>query len=71
MTQLLDENQAAKFLGVRPGTLAHWRSTRRYPLAFVKVGSIVRYDVAALERFIQARTITPGKKPRRRRKRSS
>ena len=54
---LLTEQQAAERLGVKPTTLQVWRSTRRYPLAFVKVGRNVRYRSSALERFLTERTV--------------
>ena len=53
---LLTEAQAASLLGVRPNTLAVWRTTKRYPLEFVKIGRLVRYRRSACERFIGART---------------
>lgn len=50
---LLNEEQAANFLQVRPNTLAVWRSTKRYAIPFVKIGACVRYKRADLEAFIQ------------------
>lgn len=50
MDNLLNEREAARLLNVSPGTLSVWRSTKRYPLRYVKVGRAVRYrpeDVAA------------------------
>lgn len=47
---LLTPEQVAKQLVVEPTTLAVWRSTKRQPLPFVKIGTLVRYrpeDVAA------------------------
>lgn len=55
--KLLDQDQAAKTLGVSPGTLQVWRSTKRYPLSFVKVGRLVRYRESALQAFIESRTV--------------
>lgn len=54
---LLSERQAAQVLGVAPTTLQVWRSTRRYALAYVKVGRSVRYRESALQQFIAARTV--------------
>jgi len=54
---LKDEKSAAEFLGVSPGTLQVWRSTRRYPLPFVKIGRNVRYRLADLQAFVQSRTV--------------
>lgn len=55
---LLDEKQAAAALGVSANTLQVWRCTRRYPLAYVKIGRNVRYRASAVEAFLQARTVS-------------
>jgi len=57
--RLVSEPQAAEILGVRPQTLAVWRCTRRYPLAWSKIGACVRYRMSDLQAFIAARTVTP------------
>ena len=54
---LMTENQAAELLGVKPTTLQVWRSTKRYPLEYVKVGRLVRYRLSALEEFVALRTV--------------
>ena len=74
ISELLDEKQTAKKLGVTAGTLCVWRCTKRYPLRFVRVGRRIRYSAADVERFIQLRTCdgTTGESathPRRRRRR--
>ncbi|WP_349573294.1 helix-turn-helix domain-containing protein [Azotobacter salinestris] len=53
----IDDKQAAAVLGVKPSTLAVWRSTGRYPLPFVKVGRMVRYRVSDLAEFMARRTV--------------
>lgn len=53
VTDLLNEEQAASVLQVKPNTLAVWRSTKRYAIPFVKIGACVRYKRADLEAFIQ------------------
>ena len=55
--QLLDNSQAAEFLGVSPTTLTTWRCTQRYDLPYVKIGGCVRYDEADLIKFIESRKI--------------
>ena len=60
LQDLLDEVQAAVTLDVTPGTLAVWRSTGRYKLPFIKVGSKVRYRRADLEAWLEARTRANG-----------
>lgn len=55
-TDLLTPDQVAAALGLSHRTLAAWRSSRRNPLPYVKVGSRVRYrrqDVAA---WLESRT---------------
>lgn len=55
-TKLLSREEAAKFLGVKPNTLACWASTKRYQLPMIKVGRVVRYRLADLERWLESRT---------------
>lgn len=52
---LLDEKQAAQHISVSPGTLSVWRSTGRYGLPFLKIGSKVRYRLADLEAWLATR----------------
>lgn len=54
---LLSEQQTAEVLGVKATTLQVWRSTRRYPLQYVKVGRNVRYRASAVQAFIESRTV--------------
>lgn len=56
MNMLLKPEQAAQVLGVSTNTLACWRSTKRYPLPWIRVGNRVRYRQADLEGFIAARS---------------
>ena len=54
--ELLDEKAAAAFLDVKPGSLSVWRSTGRYSIPFVKIGSKVRYRQSDLEDWLESRT---------------
>jgi excisionase family DNA binding protein len=56
-SDLLTESEAADFLGVGPKTLAIWRSTKRYPLSYVKVGRLVRYYRSDLVSFLESRRV--------------
>jgi len=49
--------QATEYLGLKPGTLPTWRSTRRYPIPFIKIGKCIRYDKRALDKFLAANTV--------------
>lgn len=50
---LLTPAQVADKLGVSANTLAVWRCCKRYPLAYVKVGTRVRYRLEDVDRFVQ------------------
>jgi excisionase family DNA binding protein len=52
---LLSVEQAAEYLGVRPGTLRNWLSARR--IAYVKVGRLTRVSADTLNRFIAEHTV--------------
>lgn len=54
---LLNTEEAAAYLGVTPGTLEVWRCTKRYNLAYIKVGRLVRYRRGVLDAFLAARTV--------------
>lgn len=54
--ELLTTREAAALLKVAPGTLEVWRSSKRYPLPFVRVGRAVRYSRAACFEFLKRRT---------------
>jgi len=59
ITDLIDERGAAQILCISPGTLSVWRSRRRYPLPYVKLGHSVRYSRAAVLKFIADRAVVP------------
>lgn len=50
---LLNEQQAAQFLGLSVKTLRRWRWAGRPP-RYVKLGASVRYDPADLVAYIEA-----------------
>lgn len=50
--------EVAELLGVRPQTLTAWRHRHRGgKLPYVKIGRMVRYRAADVERFIKTRTV--------------
>lgn len=55
--RLLTAVEAAALLGMSPGTLEVWRSTRRYPLPFVRIGNRVRYRHRDVVAFIAGRRV--------------
>jgi predicted site-specific integrase-resolvase len=48
---LLTPQEVATRLGISITTLATWRCTQRYALAYVKVGRLVRYRAGDIEAF--------------------
>jgi hypothetical protein len=56
--RLLDEQTTASLIGVAPSTLAIWRSSKRYPLPYVKCGRLVRYREEDVAAFIENRLVT-------------
>ncbi len=53
---LLSVEQAAEYIGIRPGTLRNWLSERR--IAYVKVGRLTRLSADTLNRFIAENTVS-------------
>jgi len=51
-SRLITVQDAAKFLAVSTSTLYGWVYQRRIP--FVKVGRALRFELAELQKFIQA-----------------
>lgn len=49
---LLSRKEASKFLGLQENTLAVWAANKRYNLPFYKVGSLVKYKISDLEKFV-------------------
>ena len=57
---LLNNEEAAAYLGVSPRSLEVWRCTKRHPIPFIKVGRLVKYRKAALDAFLENRTVSGG-----------
>jgi len=57
--KLLTPTEAAVILCVSVETLNVWRTTKRYSLAYVKSGRLVRYRMSDLEKFLDERTVVP------------
>jgi excisionase family DNA binding protein len=71
MTELLTTKETAGRLQITEGTLMVWRSTKRYPLKFVKIGRKVRYRLSDIEEFLDKRTMSGVPEPARDRKRKA
>jgi len=58
LAEYTDNAGAAAFLGLQPATLEIWRTRREGP-AFIKVGKVVRYSMADLREWMEARRQKP------------
>ena len=54
---LFTNDQAAKYIGVTPGTMEVWRSTKRHIIPYIKVGRLVKYRKQALDTYLTSRTV--------------
>ena len=54
--KLMTPQEVADFIGVSVETLNVWRATRRYKLAYIKVGRLVRYKMTDIQAFLETRT---------------
>lgn len=54
---LLNNDQAAAYIGVTPRTLEVWRCTKRHQISFIKVGRLVKYRKSALDAFLDQQTV--------------
>ena len=52
---LMTSHDVSKILGVSVGTLAVWRTTKRYNLPYVKSGRLMRYRQEDVQAFIESR----------------
>jgi predicted DNA-binding transcriptional regulator AlpA len=59
--RLLTRKEAADFLGIKAGTLAVWKSTKRYHIPIVKIGRLVRYRISDLINFIDNHSFNQNK----------
>jgi hypothetical protein len=59
MSDLHHDKAAAEYLGVKPKSLANWRSEGRGP-AYLKIGGRVLYEIEELKRFRDACRVRPG-----------
>ena len=55
--KLLTPKEVAEMLGVTVGTLAVWRTTKRYNLPYSKIGRKPMYRCVDVEAFIDSRMV--------------
>lgn len=55
--ELLNNQQAAAYIGVTPRTLEVWRCTKRHAIPYIKVGRLVKYRKSDLDAWLSAQTV--------------
>ena len=53
----MTRKQAARYLGVKSGTLACWATTGRYSLPFYRIGGLIYYSQDDLDDFLASRRV--------------
>jgi Helix-turn-helix domain len=66
--KFLTQDQVAEILGVTTNTLEAWRYKKRYGLAYLKIGSLIRYEESSLISFLESRRVSGGPQPSTRRR---
>lgn len=51
--KFLSSRETAKLLGIALGTLHVWSSNKRYELPFTKIGSLRKYRLSDINKFIE------------------
>lgn len=57
--KLLNVEEAAAYLAIKPGTLRIWKCTNRYQIPYVRVGRLIKYHQADLDNFLSKRRVEP------------
>jgi hypothetical protein len=55
---LIETDEMAKILGVRPNTLESWRSSGRVAVPYIKLGRSVRYRPSTVLAFFETQSQT-------------
>ncbi len=53
----LSRKHAARYIGVKSGTLAVWATTGRYNLPYYQIGGLIYYDRNDLDAFLESRRV--------------
>ena len=53
--RLLTRKEAVAMLGISPDTLAYWKCKKKNHLPIVHIGSLIKYKISALHRFVEER----------------
>jgi predicted DNA-binding transcriptional regulator AlpA len=68
-SKLLTQEEFQELYGPTKGTQEVWRSTGRYNLPYIKVGSLIRYRESDIEEWLASRTVNkPNESPKPKRR---
>lgn len=56
-TNFINRKEAAEYIGVTEGTLANWDCTKRYEIPKYKIGRLVKYRKADLDKWLETRKV--------------
>ena len=56
----LTPKELSEYIGVKESSLAVWRTNKTYPLPYIKVGSLIRYNKEAVDKWLENRTKNVG-----------
>lgn len=59
MGENMTETELARYLGLSPGTLRVWRSTKKVEIPYFKIGKAVRYNKAEVDAFLDKCVVLP------------
>ena len=58
--KLMSPKELSEYLGVKESSLAVWRTNKTYPLPYIKVGGLIRYNKDAVDKWLESRTKNTG-----------
>jgi phage antirepressor YoqD-like protein len=56
-SDLMSRREAAKYLGIAEQTLAVWKCKKRVDIPVIRVGRLIKYRQADLDRFLNLNTV--------------
>jgi hypothetical protein len=57
LSHLLNNKEAAAYIGITAPTLDIWRCTKRFNIPYIRVGRLIKYRQETLDTFLASRTI--------------
>lgn len=54
--KFLSPKELSEYIGVKESSLAVWRTNKTYPLPYIKVGGLIRYNKEAVDQWLESRS---------------